>query len=510
MSLFWLAAGLDFQNSPDEHVALLFTEKIAVGDFPRFYEPDNHNVQGIIHPRSALAIGDWVVPGSFLGLPLIYGLFGAIIHSSIIPFLTPVVFLLSILAFWMMTKRYSDSSEFASIATLFYALHPAMWYYAARSMMHNVPFISFIIIGLWFIAILPHKKKWINWLLAGVFLGAAISMRTVEVFWLIPSLLILAFILLKPNRDWRRFFVALAGMVFAIAPVLLLQQVLYGSWTDTGYTAEYAYESIEVLDLPEIVPEQGVRGGILPFGIHERVLLRNTFHYGFSLYPWMTIFGIAGLLMALLNPKKKQWFYLAIATMIISCWLFLYYGSWIIFDNPDPRSVTIGNSYVRYWIPIFTLLAPFSALSIQACLSHCRDVYRNRILAGLIVFMITLSGFTVLGGPDGLLATRMRLNQIPHTVDKILDHTEEDAIVITEYADKYLYPDRKTVVPLRSELTYAALGKLAERGPLYYFGITLPEEDQVFLQEERLRLHGLQLETVTQIDEQTLYRFSHE
>ena len=80
---------------------------------------------------------------------------------------------------------------------------------------------------------------------------------------------------------------------------------------------------------------------------------------------------------------------------------------------------------------------------------------------------------------------------------------------MVDYADKYLFPHREVVVPLRSEHTYSHLPALRELAPLYYYGITLPETDLVYLQEEKLIELGLTIEPIEEVFNETLYRIDY-
>jgi hypothetical protein len=73
-------------------------------------------------------------------------------------------------------------------------------------------------------------------------------------------------------------------------------------------------------------------------------------------------------------------------------------------------------------------------------------------------------------------------------------------------ADKYLFPSRQVIVPLRAERTYAMMPVIVPSIPLYYFGITFPENDVQYLNNERLASVGLRIESVVTVDDETLYR----
>ena len=87
----------------------------------------------------------------------------------------------------------------------------------------------------------------------------------------------------------------------------------------------------------------------------------------------------------------------------------------------------------------------------------------------------------------------------------IIVATQSESIIIVDRADKYLWPERQVIVPLRSENTYQHLSDLVVTGPLYYFGITLPESDLNYFQSTILTPINLKIISVMTIGEESLY-----
>ncbi len=75
-------------SSPDENANYYFSRLVAEESTLKKYEPLNENIDAIVHPRSVNVNRDnYLVPGSFLGLPIIYGIIGKIFTPNIIIFL---------------------------------------------------------------------------------------------------------------------------------------------------------------------------------------------------------------------------------------------------------------------------------------------------------------------------------------------------------------------------------------------------------------------------------------
>ena len=60
--------------------------------------------------------------------------------------------------------------------------------------------------------------------------------------------------------------------------------------------------------------------------------------------------------------------------------------------------------------------------------------------------------------PEGLLDMRAALSVNRERKAWVGSLTTERDVIIVDYADKYLFPERSVIVPLRSEQTYATLG----------------------------------------------------
>ena len=513
LSTLSLTVGTDLVNSPDENANVQFAEAFAQTGKMELIEPLNASVGGVIHARSMVAIGERIVPRSFLGLTALYGAMGSLTSVQVIPYLTPLLALVALLAWWDIVRVLFRSDDLADLSTLFVMVHPAFWHYSARTMMHNVPFVALLIIGAWFLIRRP-KQWWVNALVGGFFIGLALAFRTSELLWVGGGLFAVLAAQASTKRDWVTVPIVAIGLGVALLPFAFLNQQTYGDALTTGYTVQApidqavnAYEG----DVEVATAFEGVLGVLFPFGIHEKAILRHVWQYGFLLYPWMSLLAVIGLVLSLASVQKKKqqepWYPFAVVTLCLAVWLAIVYGSWSFHDNPDPNIISVGNSYVRYWLPLFVLSSVFAA---QAVFWLAKYVVHKRIRKAFVVFVVgacvLASAQLVVHDDDGFVATRHALQSFAAKRLLILDQTEEDAVIIVDRADKYLFPDRRVVVPLRDERTYAAMPNLVDQAPLYYFGITFPMADIDYLNEEKLGNAGLAIEAVMTIDEETLYR----
>lgn len=527
VSTTYLVAGLPvIFNSPDEAANFVFASQMAKDQSLSLVEQANPAVRGILHPRSVLAVGERLLPRSFLGLPVLYGLIGAVTGPEVMLYLTPLLAVLAIVAWRSCIKNVFNDSWLADLSAFLLMIHPAFWYYSGRTMMHNVAFIALIIFALYFAlsanrAHASHSTYKTYSLLAasGASLALAIAFRASEILWLAPAVLV-ALWWSRSHFNWKHIAAMAVGFAIFIAPFGILNHDLYGSVTTTGYQVS------EIAEVPDAAPVDlgdalnadprkaslldDVMHVLFPFGIAEKAVARHVWQYGIALYPWMSAVSVIGFCMILIRRKKLEyqaaWETFAIALAALSLWLGVVYGSWAFHDNPDPNIYSLGNSYVRYWLPIFLFSTPFAALAvIRSVRMFKRSNVQRLVSAFILIILAALSFNLVFFGDDGFVPTRRALLTFVEKRNRIVELTDENAIVIVDRADKFVFPSRRVVTPLRSEQTYRAMPQLEQTAPLYYFGITLPQKDLDYLNQVKL-LGGLKIEQVETVLDETLYR----
>lgn len=513
--------------SPDEHATWTFAGEIAQTGIAAVKETRNEVFDGFLHPRSTVAVGASIVPAGFLGMPYIAGVLYFL--SPYLAALTgPIFGVLGLCAFYHIIKKLGTSTEFAMLSVATLALHPAWWYYSIRSLMPNVPLVALILCAGWIALSVKNVKKNAHRLLAsaasGALLACAVFIRPSEWLWLVGSLFTIA--LLVPLRTYKKEIMSgLFGFALIAAVAFALHTLVYGGALTTGYTVDIpAWEVGGEVMGSDVRWYEKVFALLFPFGIYEKATLRNAWNYLVVVYPLMTALATLGgllLLPRLRNAitaakdatQKRRHIAAIVITALSAGYLVTLYGSWTFFDNPNPNIVSLGNSHVRYWLPLIVLSTPLVACAIvfiKQKLIAWSTSDRSRSLArafpgAALILLGALSTHTVFAGEDGVLRTREALVTFAEKRDQILTTTPKDAIIIVDRADKYLWPDRTVVVPLRTEETYAQIPQLLDVAPLYYFGITLPEEDLTHLHEVIFAGAGIAFTPVVTIQEETLY-----
>jgi len=432
-------------GSPDETANYIFSKLYAETGDLEIFEEYNLYAKDIIRPRSFRSDHGIVRPMSFLGIVLVYGKIASLTNYKIIPYLTPFFACLGIFFYYLLIKRIFGRRN-AFISAIILSVFPVYIYYTARSMFHNVLFIVFLIIGLYYlIAGIQTKKKekpqtqikvqnkkskkrifkriaqfflaqffrfciflknnfwkWILFGLGGFFIGLAVITRSSELLWLLPLFLILWIFNLRKMGLFGLTIFCLA-VYLAVLPVLHWNNILYGAPLHSGYpemnrsianifnASQDLFFSFGKLissqeDYQSSIPEIETPGNkliLLNTDLSlERSLIEkikdNVFHFGFSpkksfqmfyyyfvlMFYWLFWPAILGLFIFLSDFRlwgRKEFSYI-ISFFVISFVLVLYYGSWDFHDNPDPNSFTIGNSYTRYWLPIYLYAIPLVSL----------------------------------------------------------------------------------------------------------------------------------------------------
>ncbi len=437
-------------NSPDENANFVFAEYFArTGDLRiPLTQSEGFVGQEFITPRSVISHNGFFIPGGFIGLPLIYG-FLAKFFSPItqlpnypITFFTPFFAILGVLAFFGIIRRIlNDRVAFISALLLF--IHPALWYWASRIMMNNVLFVSLVLIGLYFlIRVIFHIEqvseirnskfeirnkfkfsnfktfiihifgivsifdiRYSNFFLSGLFFGLALLVRTFDMIWLAPVIIVMflwatrmtqintlrAVRIRCARRMTRMINIAtfLTPLLVSAAVLLYWNALLYGSPFSFGYQPPAVSLASEAPSVSPLSSYHLIISYLFPFGFHPRAIVRNFWNYGLGLFWWWSILALLGLVF-FLKPLCKiisNRYYTchaiisstrsspAITGIIpvrhvflyfyISIFLIFIYGSGRFIDHPDPQVISLGNSYTRYWLLLHVLSLPLVAFGVE-------------------------------------------------------------------------------------------------------------------------------------------------
>lgn len=565
--------------SPDESANYVFTKLYAQERLLSIAENYNLSAKDIMHPRSIRSDNGVLRPMSFLGIILIYGNIAKIFGYKVIPYLTPFFASLGIYYFYLLIRSiFGRGNAWLSAGML--AVFPPYIFYSARSMFHNVLFTVLVIIGLYYaIRSVAEKKREENSgqgekgmlnvfqskrfflkiffcgrffaFVSGAFFGLAAITRTSELLWLLPLLFFLWIFNLRKFGILRLIFF-LFGFSLALLPALYYNNILYGSYFYTGYSemnSSLASIAKAGSDLAKSTADRDfsayisildrIKNLIFHFGLHPRQSFDMAIIYFAKMFYWLFAPFFLGGIAFIVDYKKHKpgqrlFLFLLVA---LSAILIVYYGSWVFNDNPDKSRHTIGNSYTRYWLPVYLGAMPFAAIFLQNLVRAVFGFINGIVFGpwrrkngqpslfgrmperifGFVLNLVVLSVFSYLsltyvlyGSEEGLIQLAKRQIKSREEFGAVMGLTEGNSAIITFYHDKLFFPERKVIVGLFNDQNMnREYAKLAGLLPLYYYNFTLPQKDLDYLNSKRLAEIGLSINTVKRInDDFTLYRLT--
>lgn len=491
-------------NSPDEAANAFFATRLARGEFITAPVPLNEITQNpIVHPRSTNIINGQLAPASFLGLPLILGWVGGVVGTQALPYLTPLGAIFGLLALFGIVRELTTGNKPAAwLASLLLMLTPAFWYYHSRSFFHNALFLDFLLAAI-YVALLALKKKnsWL-YLVSGLIFGFALALRTSEIFWLAAAG-IAWFGINWPQWKWRDLALVILGMIAAFSPVLITNYNIYGSVFSVGYRQELVLTN----DLEKTLGL--VQQLVLPFGFHPSVIFKTVSNYLVNLTWWWTVLVGVGIIyfVKTWRQQSRQAKAFMISIFVMCLWLATVYGSWQFNDNPDPEAVTLGTSYVRYWLPIYALLL-WPAGVVLSKLLNWR--WGKELILLVIGSYALLSGLLVWTEPqEGLAAVRGNIMKFQSWSVEVQEITEPNSVIVSGLTDKIFWPERQVIYTLVNPVDYESVNKLLHTGiPVYWFHPTWQAADLVTM-NNRLSVYGLSISAVKLgWQDFSLYKFS--
>ncbi|MFA6272652.1 MAG: hypothetical protein WC693_06205 [Patescibacteria group bacterium] len=501
-SVFPFMTGTLF-NSPDETANWHFLKTFSLhGDFASF-EPLNFWFDGAVHPRSISWNGSVLVPQGFVGLPLLYGWLARLFSLDVAKFATPLLAIAGIAAFYGFLKRIFGRMV-AGVSFLLLLSFPIYWYYSSRYLYSAILFAAMLMIAAWASdGLLKDAKNRRLIVFSGAFV-LGVMMRPAEVLWVAPLAALVAYIY-RREISWSRIFYAAAIGAAVAIPFFQANIFLYGSPLRTGYLLSGpAAEGINWPAIFNLAPWQRI---FLPFGFSAKTIIGNVFIFLIKYFWQYSLPAIGGFAIWFAGKKTKEERIYALIAIMAAVWLVLFYGSGKFSDNPS-GGVTLGDSHLRYWLPIFILMMPFAAKFFSVVLARVKPL-RSRVVvaAGLAVFFLAMSvNTTVYSYDDGLLAVAKNLKNNEAVKSRVLQLTANRDVIVTGRQDKVFFPER-TVLYV-DKLTPPLLMKIVNFSgrDFYYFAIGIKAEE---LNNFNLLLgvYGYKLERVEIFDKEVLYRF---
>ncbi|MBI5022912.1 MAG: hypothetical protein HZC05_01965 [Candidatus Magasanikbacteria bacterium] len=279
----------------------------------------------------------------------------------------------------------------------------------------------------------------------------AIYVRPSEIVWL-SALGAAWLIAARKAWSWREYFFCGVGLALTAILFFATQTAFYGSALASGYVRPTIDGAGGIIT----AGPQGIgliNAIFLPFGWRSLNILRNVWAYFFSLFVVWTFLAVIGLGLSMLvllrhrlsknsHCERSEAISYIIVFLLVSIYLLIFYGSWQFYDNLL-RVPSIGTSYVRYFLPIYVFGLPFLSFFLL-WLWQRKIIFK--IAAAVLFLALIINSFSAVFAPlEGLSAVKATVTQYSKWQEKIYALTESNAVIVTRYADKYLFPERKII-----------------------------------------------------------------
>lgn len=474
-SWFYISTPFIF-NSPDETANFIFGQQWAETGSFLMHMPENPG--HLILPRSVNIRDGMYLPGGFLGLPLLIGLLSSI-SPYLALFLTPVLAVLAVYAFSGMIKRVFGKKTAFWTAILMLSM-PQWFHFTAKGFLPNVSYLSLLIIAIYLIVKAHEEEGRFAFLLSslsGLSLGLSLFIRPAEFIWVGLCILLLGLYFGRQIR-WKRVFLSVFSFLIIMLLMLFFHKMTFGSVLSTGYSQyNNSVQNIEQKNWYDAL------SFIFPFGVDGYGATLNLFIYWVKLFWWQFLLFLVGLVSfyKIKSKKNVQIVYASIFGVSL-IYLGLLYGSWFVQDDLDSGRISVGISYVRYWLPLYLLSIPFMYKGVEAISARSK---RNKkllefvLLIGLIWFQLLFTFFA----KDGLSEIQKTIVNYNHVQQILLEQTEENAVIITERNDKLIWPQRGVIN--YSGQSFDFLSRLSDVIDLYpVYWLTILPADHVDVWEE--------------------------
>lgn len=493
----WLYQGSNGKFSSPDETANFYFSSLFTNETQLKYEQPFYDITNLVKPRSTSVINGYVVPGSFVGLPMVYGLIGKIFGKGIILFLTPFFAVVGVIYFYLLIKRiFNKSIAFSSCLVLFFI--PPYFLYAARGMFHNVFFVDMVIISLYFLILLLEKNKKykkdikkIYSLLSGIFLSVALLTRTSEIIWLVLVYLIIYLVYRKKIK--QKYLVIWAiPLILSLILFLVVNQQVYGdvfNFSKSNIITNSGQSNETELSHQNLLSKMW--GYFLPFGFNEEILIFSLKNYILLIFPWFSLLLFIGLFYVVKNLlirflsyfikgiyqleqkiDKKLSLYSYIY-FIVFIWLIFYYGSYALNEYIDNQELILGSSYLRYWLPLYVFGLPLVFYGLNKILSILKNKYFRQLIifTALIAICLTSFVYVLTDSLHGLIITRdynVASNNLSTT---LRSHISANSIIISGDADKIFFPEMNVIYKLTGDKREKSniINALLKQTDIYYY-----------------------------------------
>jgi len=308
---------------------------------------------------------------------------------------------------YVLARRWRGHGVGLAAAALL-AVTPAYWYASQQPFTPTIPFIVLLmaaVVGF-------SSRRASSFVPGGLALGLALAIRPHEALWVLPA----AAAMMVGRITWRQFGLAALGFVLPVVAAVRIQLTTYGYLLGSGYSLASAGD-----------------GG--PFSFNVRALVTNVWRYVVELHGYLLALAAVGVATTMRGVAGSRRY--LIVLLVVAVGLLAIYGGYVVHDSPGIAEPTIGNSQVRYLLPLLVLLVPLAAgLASRLPLVG--------IVAAVALSATISYGIVVAAPGDGTRAVRQTLATNASIQRQVLDVTDDATLIIAGRLDKLFVGHRPT------------------------------------------------------------------
>lgn len=394
-----------------------------------------------VHPRSWVTHEGSLVPVGFLGYPIIVGGVWRVLGEIGILALTPLLVLSACFPLWRFLKGLGWHAQVAGIAA--WLSFPTVILYANRGLFPNLALVCLV---LWSAYLVWHKPRSLTLVLAGLLFGMALAIRPVEIVWMV-FWIVGAWLIKEADNHTPRVLSAVAWFAGGAAPFLIfsgwMAWVTYGTPFTIGY---WLRDPVLEQAADSAVASQATISPGWPFGFHPRNLWFNVRGYLFGLMtPWL-LAAVLGVGYWYHTKREKTAVVVGLATFAV---LSAVYGQAIYQDHVVRDMVSLGNSFLRYLLP----LAPFLAAGFAAfvwMLGMALKPTWARLAIVLVIGGLSFHGVqtAIAHDDESLRQSLQEIERYEGIRRTAYAKYGRKAIVVSDRSDKVFFPVMRTISPM--------------------------------------------------------------
>ncbi|HEY4685491.1 MAG TPA: glycosyltransferase family 39 protein [Dehalococcoidia bacterium] len=427
--------GINIFNTPDETSDYLFTKTFA--EHGRLWYTEEYtslDEENLLHPRGAMTHDGRIVPYSFLGLPLVYG----VIYRVVGDHLQYISFVLAAVSAWALYR--STSLLFGARAweawTVALGFSPLI-YYLNRPYMNAAPALTLFFVGIWLFARYLRGDQRRDLKLAACAMALVVLFRYEYVLFVTPLALWALYVkhgsLLSRSYRWdcAAYFAAL--LLLVALPVAALNHYIYGDVFTYGpglFNEVYFPERGATPDASWLESlGRSLRSVLLPsYPFDPLQVLTNVPRLTAWTMPVFTLTAALGIAMLIRARSVSLWRMAPLSLLVV--YVLFYRGSGNTWDASGTEP-GLEVAVVRYWLPVYTLLFFLAVYALRAM----RDQAVKLVLVGALLLTGPVSVYSLADG--SLLTGRDTIKAYEAWVGNVLlPNTEENALIFVGRTDK--------------------------------------------------------------------------